>query len=97
LDVDLNRKSRLTVVVRGWVQGVGYRDYASRLASQLGLKGWVRNSSDGSVELAAEGRRDDLERFLDALRHGPPMAEVERVDSSWEDGRQEFTRWELRW
>jgi acylphosphatase len=97
LNVDLNRKSRLTVVVRGWVQGVGYRDYASRVASRLGLKGWVRNSSDGSVEIAAEGRKEDLQRFLDDLRQGPPAAEVERVDASWEDGRQEFTRWELRW
>jgi acylphosphatase len=89
--------ARLTAVVRGFVQGVGYRDYASRQASRRGLRGYVRNSSDGSVEIQAEGGRADLEGFLEDLRRGPALAEVDSVDASWEAGRGEFQRWELRW
>jgi acylphosphatase len=97
MDARATQTARLTAVVRGWVQGVGYRDFVSSQASRLGLRGYVRNSSDGSVELAAEGPRADLERFLSALREGPPVAEVSQVDVSWEEGRAEFRTWELRW
>jgi acylphosphatase len=57
----------------------------------------VRNSSDGSVEIQAEGTRAGLEEFLDDLRRGPAMAEVDNVDASWEPDRQEFRAWQLRW
>jgi acylphosphatase len=87
----------LRAVVRGWVQGVGYRDFASREASRRGLRGYVRNVSDGSVELEAEGPRSHLEAFLEELRSGPPMSEVRSVDHSWEPSRGNFTKWELRW
>ena len=87
----------LRAVARGWVQGVGYRDHVSRQASRLGLRGYVRNVSDGSVEVEAEGPREDLERLLDQMREGPPLAEVKEVDHSWERGSGNFNRWELRW
>jgi acylphosphatase len=90
-------KARLRAVVRGWVQGVGYRDFVSREARSHRLKGYVRNSSDGSVEIEAEGPRDDLERFLDRLRRGHPLAEVERVEVAWDGFRGEFEDWDLRW
>jgi acylphosphatase len=90
-------KARLRAVVRGWVQGVGYRDFASREAMRLGLKGYVRNSSDGSVEIEAEGERSDLERFLDILRAGPPFAEVREVEAVWDSYQGEFKDWDLRW
>ncbi len=80
---------RLTVCVRGQVQGVGYRFFARRQALTLGLRGIVRNLTDGSVEVIAEGDRAALERFLDLLRHGPSAAIVEEVDAGWgtADGR----------
>lgn len=87
----------LRAVVRGWVQGVGYRDFASREASRLGLRGYVRNVSDGSVELEAEGTRSDLEGFLDRLRTGPPHSDVKSVDHTWEESRGNFSGWDLRW
>lgn len=89
--------ARLRVVVRGWVQGVGYRDFVSREARRMRLKGYVRNASDGSVEVEAEGARADLEDFLEALRRGPRMADVGRVDAVWDAPRNEFTDWDLRW
>ena len=90
-------QARLRVVVHGWVQGVGYRDFASREAVRHRLKGYVRNSSDGSVEIEAEGPQDELDRFLDVVRAGPPMAEVRRVDVAWDAYRGEFGGWDLRW
>ncbi len=89
--------ARLRAVVHGWVQGVGYRDFASAQARLHRLKGYVRNASDGSVEIEAEGHRDELEDFLQDLERGPAFAEVRRVDAAWDTCRDEFERWDLRW
>jgi acylphosphatase len=89
--------ARLKAVAHGWVQGVGYRDFVSREARRQGLRGYVRNSSDGSVEVEAEGSRAALERFLDRLREGPPMAEVRQVEAAWDAARGDFPDWQLHW
>jgi acylphosphatase len=89
--------ARLRAVVSGWVQGVGYRDFVSREAVRHRLKGYVRNSSDGSVEIEAEGPRDELQGFLEVLKGGHPIAEVDRVDVAWDVFRGEFAGWDLRW
>ena len=71
-------------IVRGRVQGVGFRDYVQTRARSLGLTGSVRNLPDGrSVEVIAEGPRHDLERFLDDLRRGPSSAHISAVDIDW--------------
>lgn len=67
------------VVVRGVVQGVGFRWFVQRTATGLGLVGWVRNGPDGSVELTAEGPTDALESLLGAVRDGPDGAWVSEV------------------
>ncbi len=69
-------------VVRGVVQGVGFRWYAKERARELGLAGWVQNLPDGGVEVWAEGAAKAVEEFLGWLRHGPPAARVESVDLS---------------
>src|SRR6266545_232448 len=74
---------RLHAVVRGDVQGVGFRYFVQRKARQLGLTGWVRNNDDGTVELVAEGGRGDLEQLKQALEEGPRAARVDRVDAQW--------------
>jgi acylphosphatase len=71
-------------IVRGCVQGVGYRFFAERAARELGVRGWVRNLPDGSVEAVAEGDDDALTRFLARLREGPRGS---RVESLSEDDR----------
>ena len=74
----------LRALVRGRVQGVGFRVFVQRRARELGLKGFVRNLSDGvTVEVMAEGQRAALDALLSALHLGPPGAHVERVDVSW--------------
>ena len=74
---------RLHAVIRGDVQGVGFRFFLIRHAEGLGLRGWVRNLDDGAVELVAEGARGDLEQLLRSAREGPRMARVTRVDADW--------------
>jgi acylphosphatase len=67
-------------VIRGRVQGVGFRYFAEGAAMREGIVGWVRNTADGRVEVSAEGDAEALERFERRLRHGPPAARVEDVE-----------------
>ena len=66
----------LRLRIAGRVQGVGYRAWAIRVAGELGLRGWVRNRSDGSVEMLATGPNDALVAMIEASRQGPRAAEV---------------------
>lgn len=86
---------RLHGIVTGVVQGVNFRWYTQRRASELGLGGWVRNLPEGEVEFIAEGARADLERLLDFVRVGPSMAVVENVDAQWRVATGEFYRFEI--
>lgn len=72
---------RLEAVVRGRVQGVGFRYYVAREARRLGLAGWVANDRDGSVRAVAEGSGPELDRIEHLLRTGPPGAIVEGVSA----------------
>jgi acylphosphatase len=67
-------------VVRGRVQGVGFRWFVEREAHILGIAGWVRNNHDGSVEVLAQGTRDQLSGLHSRLREGPRAARVDAVD-----------------
>jgi acylphosphatase len=67
-------------VVRGRVQGVGFRWFVEREAHMLGIAGWVRNNSDGSVEVLAMGSRDQLLGLRGRLRQGPRAARVDQVE-----------------
>ncbi len=66
--------------IRGRVQGVGYRYWAVGQARALGLRGWVRNRRDGSVEVVATGAANALDMFIAACRRGPRAARVVSVD-----------------
>jgi acylphosphatase len=69
-------------VVRGRVQGVGFRGFVEREAHILGITGWVRNKPDGSVEVLAMGSRDQLLGLRSRLREGPRAARVDDVEES---------------
>ena len=69
-------------VVRGRVQGVGFRWFVEREAHILGIAGWVRNNSNGSVEVLARGTRDQLLGLRSRLREGPRAARVDAVEES---------------
>ena len=88
---------RLSVSVFGRVQGVSFRYYTRREAVSLGLTGWVRNETDGSVKVVAEGERHQLKLFLAFLRKGPPGAHVYQVQEEWSRKPGEFGVFEIRW
>jgi acylphosphatase len=69
-------------LVRGRVQGVGFRWFVEREAHILGIAGWVRNNHDGSVEVLAMGTRDQLSGLGSRLRQGPRAARVDDVEES---------------
>jgi len=69
-------------VVRGRVQGVGFRWFVEREAHTLGIAGWVRNNADGSVEVLAMGTRDQLAGLHSRLQQGPRAARVDNVEES---------------
>ena len=66
--------------VSGRVQGVGFRFFAERTAASLGVGGYVRNMFDGRVEVYAIGSAEQMDALRNALRRGPRMAAVDRVD-----------------
>ena len=69
----------LHFLVQGRVQGVGFRWFVEREASQLGLRGWVRNTEEGDVEIVAAGEGADLDRLRACLRRGPRGSRVDRL------------------
>jgi len=81
---------RVRIVVRGLVQGVGFRAYIANIARRLGLRGFVKNLDDGSVLIIAEGDEKALSKLVEAAQRGPPAAVVEAIDVVYDDYRGEF-------
>jgi acylphosphatase len=73
---------RLHVVVRGRVQGVGFRWFVNQTARSLDVAGWVRNRADGGVEVAAEGTSEAISKLRAELSRGPEGARVETLDEA---------------
>ena len=84
-------KGRVSLRIRGRVQGVSYRESARAEALRLGLTGWVRNLEDGSVEAVAEGPLPALEDFVSWSHRGPPQARVTDVQRADAPAHGEFT------
>ena len=87
----------LHAIILGRVQGVMYRDFAQRKARGLGLVGYVRNLSDGTVEMVAQGEQKTLERLVEKLHRGPLLSRVERVDVAWHVPTQTHPDFSIRW
>ncbi|MBA7623101.1 Acylphosphatase [subsurface metagenome] len=82
--------------VYGRVQGVFFRSFVSRQATQLGLTGYVRNLPDGrTVEVHAEGERQQLAELLSYLKIGPPGAKVEKVETNWSEYTGSYSRFSI--
>jgi acylphosphatase len=84
------------LLIAGKVQAVGYRVWATRTAVSLGLRGWVRNRSDGAVELLATGDDDAVAAMVEACRRGPSHARVDSIEifEAEDPGHAGFTAWE---
>jgi acylphosphatase len=92
-----NKVEELHAQVRGEVQGVGFRYFVIQKALALGLRGYVRNMSNGDVEVLAQGPRPALERLLSLLWQGPPAAEVEGVQVAWREPTEHLSGFHIRW
>jgi acylphosphatase len=83
-------------LIRGRVQGVGFRYFVEQAAHREGLSGWVRNARDGSVEAHVEGDAEAVERFDLTIRRGPPLARVEAVECDERPPAGRFTGFVVR-
>lgn len=87
---------RLEARIYGRVQGVGFRYFTLTRARQLSLVGWVQNQSDGSVHLVVEGPPATLATFEEMLSDGPPVAEVERVETERQPAGGDLRGFQIR-
>lgn len=91
------KKVRARLLISGRVQGVFYRSFTEDVAHLLGLKGWVKNRSDGKVEAVFEGKKEDIEKAISSCYKGPPAARVSSIDVQWEDFKGEFDTFSIRY
>ena len=94
--METETEKRVSARITGRVQGVGFRNFTRRRARGLDVTGWVRNESDGSVRLEAEGPADALESLVEAVHRGPRMARVEDVDVDWSEAADAFEGFRVR-
>ncbi len=87
----------LHAVFSGVVQGVGFRFFVERKAKELGIRGYVRNLPDGTVEVVAEADEEKLKRFFDEIKEGPPLAKVTGVRYEFLDKEGGFKDFEIRY
>ena len=89
--------SSVQTIVYGRVQGVFFRDFVARRATELGLTGYVRNLPDGSLEVLTEGERKQLEKLVSYLKVGPSAARVEKVAISWSEYSGSYSGFRVRY
>jgi acylphosphatase len=90
----MSKQARISV--RGIVQGVAFRAYTRMEAERLGLRGYVRNCSDGSVEIVVEGEEGPLQELIAWSHHGPPAAAVEEAAVTYADPSDAFRDFSIR-
>ena len=88
---------RVHIMVHGYVQGVLFRYYTKKISLSLGLKGYVRNMSNGAVEVVAEGPEDKIKELIEFCKKGPEAAEVSKVDVKIKKASNEFESFEVRY
>ena len=84
------------IIVKGLVQGVGFRYYVERQAVQLSLRGYVRNLFNGDVEIETEGDRSLIEEFIKEVKIGPRSAHVKDLKIEWTEYQNKFKGFEVR-
>ena len=87
--------SCVKIVVTGLVQGVGFRWFMERTAQKLGVRGWVKNRFDGSVEIEAEGSESDLQALIKEVHIGPRSASVKGVSVEWKSYTGQYHSFEI--
>ena len=88
---------RIHIIVSGNVQGVFYRHNTNIVANKLGLKGFVRNLSNGDVEVVAEGKEEKLKELIEFCKEGPESAHVDNVKIKYEKSTEEFNTFSIKY
>lgn len=86
---------RVHLMISGDVQGIGFRAWVRGKAKELGVVGWVKNRSDGAVEVVAEGEPEALGALIKECQQGPDVAWVEKVGVTWEEATGEFVSFDV--
>jgi acylphosphatase len=89
-------KAAVKIVVSGYVQGVGYRYFIARNASDLELTGYAKNLFNGDVEIYAEGKKQYLDVLVSKAKTGPPHAVVDKASVEWLDFKNKYDNFEIR-
>ena len=87
---------QIHVIIKGYVQGVGFRFFVLEKANVLGIQGWVRNTISGQVEVLAEGTVEQINQFLELIKQGPRQALVTDIEIEKNDPSGEFIGFSLR-
>ncbi len=87
---------RVRVLIRGVVQGVGFRAFVARLARRFGIKGYVRNMPTGEVEAVFDGEESKVRLMIEFCKRGPPLARVEGIEVEEIDEDERFPGFEIR-
>ena len=86
---------RIFLIIEGRVQGVWFRDSTRRQALELGVSGWVKNQSDGTVAVLAEGLEEQIKRLVEWCQHGPQAARVTQVNEIRQEWQGEFGTFDI--
>lgn len=90
-------KKQVILKIYGKVQGVFFRDSSKKKAEELNLVGWVRNETDETVQIVAEGKEEDLKKLVEWCRAGGgEHSNVEKMDIDWRESRGEFNDFTIR-
>jgi acylphosphatase len=85
-----------SIVVRGFVQGVGYRYFLLKEAERLALTGWVENREDRSVAMVVEGEEESIAELIERLHEGPPVAVVETLEVEEREPTGQYRSFDVR-
>ena len=88
---------RVHIIVKGIVQGVFFRENTKNIAKKLGLKGYAKNLSDGTVEVIAEGNKKELEELIEFCKVGPSSARVDDINIEFDNPKNEFKEFQVKY
>ena len=91
-----NNYIRAEIIVKGLVQGVGFRFFVYTKAKELNLNGYVKNLFDGTVLTIVEGKKSDIQMLFDYLKIGPMYSDVRDIKISWGGFSAEYASFEIR-
>ena len=87
---------RCQILVKGRVQGVGFRWFTEAEANKFGLKGYVKNCFDGDVEIEVEGEKEIIEAFVKQLRIGNRLSRIENIFLDWGDCESKYDNFQIK-